>query len=262
MSRISKQISLLGFAVALMANPRSASALSFQWDENPWPGSAVLAHTYDGIGNGSIDVAITDANNSLVAGASPASNSNLDPTGNAGEHSLFIQATGNDTTPWISIVFDFDNAVGGRTAITDLTFSFYDVDANPPTSWRDVLRIQGVLADGSFVPPATVTGPGASPSWSYSVVGGGTIGRLRGATPNQPSSGAGSDNGTVTVFFDQEITELRIEYRNAHTGGTNQWIGISNMTFTEVPEPEAFALLSLGLLGLAVAGRRPRRRRA
>jgi hypothetical protein len=103
--------------------------------------------------------------------------------------------------------------------------------------------------------------PGASPSWNYAVVSGGTRGRLRGTTPNQPSSGPGSDNGTATILFDQEITELRIEYRNAHAGGTNQWIGISNMSFTEVPEPEAFALLSLGLLGLAVAGRRPHRSR-
>ena len=36
--RISKQIFLLGFAVAFVGNPGSASALSFQWDENPWPG--------------------------------------------------------------------------------------------------------------------------------------------------------------------------------------------------------------------------------
>ena len=143
-----------------------------------------------------------------------------------------------------------------------MTFSFYDVDANPPTSWRDVLRIQGVLTDGSLVPPSSVTGPGASPSWTYNVGGGGTLGRIRGTTPNQPSTGAGSDNGTATVLFDQEITEFRVEYRNAHSGGTNQWIGISNMSFTEVPEPEAFALLSLGLLGLAVAGQRPRRKRA
>ena len=76
-----------------------------------------------------------------------------------------------------------------------------------------------------------------------------------------PSAGAGSDNGTATVLFDQEITALQIQYRNDQAGGTNQWIGISNMSFTEVPEPEAFALLSVGLLGLAVAGRRPPRNR-
>jgi hypothetical protein len=260
MTRIFRQAFLLGLAITLMLGARPAGALSFQWDENPWPGPAgtVLSHTYSGIGSGDIEVTIVDSNGSLVTSGSPASpdsNSYLDPTGNNGEHSLFIRATGNDTSPWVTIVFDFDNAVGGRTAIEDLAFSFYDIDANPPTSWRDVIFFRGVLTDGSLVAPTSVTGPGASPSWSYAVLGGGTRGRLRGTTPNQPSSGPGSDNGTATVFFDQQITELQIEYRNAHSGGTNQWIGISNLDFTEVPEPETIALLSLGLIGLALAGR-------
>jgi hypothetical protein len=264
--RTSKQVLLLGFAAALMLGPSPARAISFQWDENPWPGppGSTLVHTYNGIGNGSIEVTINDGNGSLVRGggnASPASSNFLDPTGNAGEHNLFIRADGNNAAPWITIFFDFDNAVGGRTAITDFTFSFYDVDANPPTSWTDLLFLRGVLTDGSFVAPATVTGPGASPSWTYTVVGGGTVGRLLGTTPNQPSSGPGSDNGTATILFDQQITDLQIQYRNSQPGGTNQWIGISNMSFTDVPEPEAFALLSLGLLGLAVAGRRPQRNR-
>lgn len=265
MSRISRRILLFGFAVALMIGPEPAGALSFQWDENPWPGppGSTLVHSYNGIGNGNIDVTISDVNGSLVTGAAPASpqsSDDLDPTGNAGEHSLFIRATGNDTAPWITIIFDFDNAVGGRTAIEDLTFSFYDVDANPATSWTDLLYFRGVQTDGSFSAPTSVTGPGASPSWTYAALGGGTFGRLLGSTPNQPSSGPGSDNGTATLFFDQEITELQIQYRNAQAGGTNQWIGISNMDFTEIPEPETLALLSLGLLGLTVAGRMGRRK--
>jgi hypothetical protein len=265
--KIPRQIFLFGFAVALMVGPEPAGALSFQWDENPWPGppGSTLVHTYNGIGNGSIEVTINDGNNTLATGGSPASpdsNSFLDPTGNAGEHSLFIRANGNDAAPWITLFFDFDNAVGGRTAIDDLTFSFYDVDANPPTSWTDLIFFRGVQTDGSFVAPTSVTGPGASPSWSYAALGGGTVGRLLGTTPNQPSSGPGSDNGTATLFFDQEITELQIQYRNAQAGGTNQWIGISNMDFAEVPEPEALALLSLGMLGLAFSGRTRGKKRA
>jgi len=259
--RISKRAFLLGLAIALTGGAPSAGALSFQWDENPWPGppGSILVHTYNGIGNGSIEVTVNDARGSLVRTGSPASpdsNNYLDPTGNGGEHSFFVRADGNDASPWITILFDFDNAVGGRTAIRDLIFSFYDVDANPPTSWRDVIFFRGTLADGSFVAPTSVTGPGASPSWTYAVVGVGTTGRLRGITPNQPSSGPGSENGTATILFDQEITELWVEYRNAHAGGTNQWIAISNMSFTEVPEPEALVLLAMGLLGLAVAGRK------
>jgi len=260
MTTIFRRAFLLGLVFALMVGARPAGALLFQWDENPWPGppGSTLTHTYVGVGNGSIAVTINDVNGSLVTSGSPASpdsNSYLDPIGNAGEHSLFIRATGNDTSPWITVFFDFDEAVGGRTAIEDLTLSFYDVDANPTTSWTDLLFFRAVQTDGTFVAPTSVAGPGASPSWTYTAFGGGTFGRLLGSTPNQPSSGPGSDNGTATLFFDQEITELQIQYRNAQAGGTNQGIGISNLDFAEVPEPETFALLTLGLFGLALAGR-------
>ena len=90
MVKISRQIVLLAFAVVLMGNPRSVGALSFQWEENPWPAppGSTLVHSYVGIGDGSIDLTITDTNSTLVTTASPASNANPDPTGIAGEHSF------------------------------------------------------------------------------------------------------------------------------------------------------------------------------
>ncbi len=72
----------LGLALAVMVGARPAGALLFEWDVSSWPGppGSTLAYTYNGIGNGSIEVTINDVNGSLVTSGSPASpdsNSNL-----------------------------------------------------------------------------------------------------------------------------------------------------------------------------------------
>jgi len=50
---ISKRVLLLAFVAALIGRSPSAGAISFQWDENPWPGAP-----------GSIEVTTNDGNGS------------------------------------------------------------------------------------------------------------------------------------------------------------------------------------------------------
>ena len=238
----------------------SATAVEFQWDENPWPGpeaptGPVYTHTYSNIGNGSIVVTVDDTNGALVTtgtGAlSPDSNVFLDPTGNNGEHSFFVRADGNSS--YVDVFFDFDEMVGGRMSVYDLNFSIYDIDTGAP-QWTDRVVVRGLLADGSgWTAPTNVSLVGADPTVSYSVRGGGSRGRLDGVVGDSPSSGAGSDNGTANIFFADEITELWIRYRNDAADEGNQWIAISNLIFA--PEPNTFSLLALGLVGLAALRR-------
>ncbi len=244
--------------VALLAT--SAAAVEFQWDENPWPGpelptGPVYSHTYTNIGNGDIVVTITDPDSALVTTGpsplSPDSNVFLDPTGNSGEHSFFVRADGNSS--YVDIFFDFDEMVGGRMSVYDLNFSIYDIDTGAP-QWIDRVVVRGLLADGSgSTAPTSVTLVGADPTVVYSVRGGGVRGRLDGVNGDSPSTGAGSDNGTANIYFADEITELRIRYRNDAANEGNQWIAIANMIFA--PEPNTFTLLALGLTGLAAIRR-------
>jgi hypothetical protein len=249
-------------AVLITTFATTATALvELQWDENPWPGpeaptGPVLSHTYANIGNGSVVITVIDPDGALVtSGASPLSpdsNVFLDPTGNAGEHSFFVRADGNAN--YVDIVVDFDEMVGGRLSVYDLQFSLYDIDTGAP-QWTDRVVVRGLLADGSgWTAPTSVTLPGADPTVAYSERGGGVRGRLDGVNGNSPSSGSGSDNGTANVTFADEITELRIRYRNDGANEGNQWIALSNLIFA--PEPNTFSLLALGLTGLAAIKRR------
>jgi len=255
-----RPLDILGATLFALSLATSASAVEFQWDENPWPGPGaptgpVYNHTYTNIGNGDLVVNVSDANDALVttgAGSlSPDSNVFLDPTGNNGEHSFFLRADGNSTFVQLSV--DFDEMVGGRMSVYDLNFSIYDIDTGPP-QWVDRIRVRGRLADGSgWTAPSSVTLPGSNPTMTYSLNGAGNAGVFRGANANSPSTGAGSDDGSANIFFADEITELQIRYQNRGADEGNQWIAISNFIFA--PEPNTFTLVALGLTGLAAIRR-------
>lgn len=46
------------------------------------------------------------------------------------------------------------------------------------------------------------------------------------------------------------VTNVRIDIDSAHSGAANEYVGLSEVKFTAVPEPAAALLGSLGLLGL------------
>lgn len=225
-----------------IAAPGGAATLD--WDTNPWPSPFVLTETYTNIGGGDIIVTISDPLNVLVSGQSPDTNNILDPTGNNGEDNLYLRASGNDTSPWVTVTFTFTHALG----VTDLFFSAYDVDASPTGQvWADTLDVIGLTAGPSVV-PTSVTAVTGSPSWTWTP---GTS-LIYGQQPDQPATGPGSDNGTAQITFATPITGLQIVYRNDEVGGGSQTLGISDITFTPIPEPSPLALLATGLVALAL----------
>jgi len=228
----------------------AASALTLDWDTNPWPNTnpTTLSHTVLNVGNGDVSITFTDPDGALVrspSGGSPGSpttNSTLNTPLNAGQQNLFVRATNNDGPGYVTIRFDFSHPDG----ITDLSFRIYDIDADL-SQWLDVLDITATaFIGGGTVNPDSVTGTG-SPSWSWTP---GTS-TITGAEPNQ---GNGNDNGTATVTFATRISSFEIVYRNGTSPFGNQWIGISDLTF--VPEPDG-ALLWIAA-GLALSGIRRR----
>ena len=177
--------------------------------------------------------------------------------------------TGNKA---LQIFANFDNAANNIIAgsgipvtvffskpVSNLIFSFYDVDGNNATaaqSFNDqVTNIFGLGTGGGSVAPISLTG-----SSSNAVSNGGF---LANNTPSANNTNGG--NATVT-FGNTPITQFTFTYTDpaAVNGGTahnaQQIIALGDLTFTTVPEPSTWACFVMaGGLGVWTLRRRARR---
>ena len=175
----------------------------------------------------------------------------------------------------LQIVADFDNATGGNIAagssllvtvfftrpITNLSFSFYDVDNGSTGSgpYNDVVsNIFGLGTGGASVPPVSI----ADGTANGHVIGANSATIT--ATGNSAQN-AGAGNSTVT-FGNTPITQFSFTYTDTSSaaGGTAhstvQIMALGDLTFTTVPEPSTWTLAGAG--GLLALGWAVRRRAA
>ena len=236
---------------AALAVPGVASALTLDWDANPWPGTGVTTHTVTVDGE---DVVIDvddpngtlDASGSVFTPGSLSTGTTTNPPSNGGAASLFVKADGNTSPDWITITFQFQHTGGVR----DVAFSLFDVDELTPFLWfagyTDELEIVGRY-QGNDVDP-TLSAPGTNPSWT--ALDARTVQGTR-------RVGETDENGTVAVDFgSQTLDEVEVTYRNALSTGQVQWIGFSQFTFSRAPEPSTAVLVGLGLVLLSLKRRR------
>ncbi len=244
---------LLATALALGAGPASAAPAVLDWDTNPWTAPGALSDSFS-VGAGTVNV-VFSGNTSMFQPGSPDTNANLDPPSNGGQQGLFLNTTANNTSPFVIATFGFTHAMG----VTDIVFSFFDVDDQPPGTFTDTIFLQARLfgtstwvAPTSVAPSPTATGQ----TWTLTNLTANWA-RIDGIT-SAVSTGGNSEDGVVVITFGSVggvYDAFRFQYRNTYNPGGNQWISVSDVAFTSIPEPDTALLLGSGLLGLAALGR-------
>lgn len=226
--------------------------------------------------------------NAYQGQASPAAGTNTTNTptytdgGNTGSTALQILAnfdSGTTTTliagSGISVTVFFSQPVSG------LLFSFWDVDTSQTgstTPYKDVITsLTGKNTLGAFVAPGLVANGSANSfstgTFASNVNNGGSFATITGQA-NAAQTGAGGGNalaaaaGAATVqFTGTPITQFSFTYQDYGVTGTGghsqiQMFGLSNLSFTTVPEPSTWATVGLASVAGAWALRRRARRMA
>ena len=247
--------------LALLAGPLAAGvahAVTLDWDTATWPSTGDRSETYT-VGSGTVTITVTDsagvidASGSGGAPGSLATTTTLNPPSNAGNANLFIKTdentSANTSGNYVTVDITFSH-VGG---VADIGFSVFDVDRQPLVSifgipisgFTDQLYLQAYDGVTAYNPSSVTAVSGATPTWS--LTGSNTVT----GTANNASNT--SDNGTAVVAFTgtQWMNRVTFQYRNVLDQGQIQFIGLSNISFREAPEPSTGLLLGFGLALLA-----------
>jgi hypothetical protein len=242
----------------------SARAVTLDWNAVTWTnGSLSNSYDIDPAASGS-DVTVAVSGNTAQLGAeqvspfpqTPALTTNLQgglPTPK-NTLTLFLDLTSNTQSVTISVSFSAQYTQG----VNNVSFSIFDVDfasingAGGAKFTDEIRSVVGVAPDGSLV-AGTLT-----PSADNRLTGTGFNAVVDGvSTTNDTGAGSASDGGNVTVSFgNAAITSFTFVYGSGSTAPsdpTGQHIGISDISFTPVPEVNpswaaAFSCLAAGYL--------------
>ena len=151
---------------------------------------------------------------------------------------LFIDQSGS-----LTVTVEFNYAQG----VKDVNFSLYDVDKGTVEVWDYTDKIISIAASSSSSPviyPSKVVGSSAN-----EVSGSGATLEVTGtqASPNN------SANGNVNIqFSDQPINKLWFKLVAPDADGSYYGIGLSDMSFNPVPEPQVANLAVILCVGFGV----------
>jgi hypothetical protein len=156
--------------------------------------------------------------------------------------SIALNLTNNTQSVTVTISFGASYTAG----VTNVSFKIFDIDyanANGNTYQDQLTSIRALSVDGS-----TLIAPTITTSTTNSVTGTG-INQVITGTASAVDTGAGSQNGNITISFGANaITSLTFTYGSgsAFADPTYQHIGIHDISFTPVPEinPAWTAVLS------------------
>lgn len=214
----------------------TANAVTLDWSGVTWtPGSLNNSYDVDPANPGNDATFALSGNTSQFINSAPAINTNLQGGLAVAPQALnlFVDFASQAQSVTVNVAFSPSYTLG----VTDVSFTIFDVDAvnGGGSSFQDVIRsIVGIAPDGSQV-AATLT---TSATPSYTVTGTGLNQVVAGAA-NSNNTGAGSENGNVTISFTGPITSFSFVYgagTNTIADPTQQQISMSNLTFTPVPE--------------------------
>jgi hypothetical protein len=267
---MSARFSLLGATALLFALlSATSSALTINWGTEPWAAGS-LQNSYDidpsRPGN---DVTVTVSGNTGVLQPELTGSNPMTPAvaqsfqGGAGsvQNSLCIATDFANQSQGITVTVDFSAQY--TQGVTNVSFTIFDVDFSNASgnTYQDQIRnIRAVGIDGSLIAPTITTS-------ANNVLSGTGLNQVVNGTVSTVDLGAGSGNANVTISFgNAAIRSFTFTYGSG-TGTvanpTYQHIGMSNVSFTPVPEmnPAFGASLSCLVAGLLVLRHNARHRK-
>lgn len=259
MSICPRRILVFAAAAALcsLGTASPARALVLDWDTAVWaPGDLSNSYDLNGDAVNDITIQITSqqaniwANDPTSGTQSPVDNQTLTGGLSPAQNSLMLAAnlkTHSDCT--VQISFTGGNGPLNTPGAGNVSFTLFDIDI---TTNADIIsNIYGVALDGTLV-PATITNVGPT----VTLTGTGLAQQLEG----NAAAGNNTGDGNATISFGSTIiTDVFFTFSNTAGAPRYQDIGISDITFTPVPEinPAASSAVSCVIaLGLAVFGHR------
>ena len=224
-----RRTSILGAVVLAFFVTARADALVLDWDGVTWsPGSLINSYDLNGDATNDITVQITSQQANIWAvdptsgSQSPVDNQTLTGGLVPAQDSLMLAAnlkTQSDVTVHLS----FTGALPGAN---NVSFTLFDIDV---TTNSDIISgIYGVAYDGTHV-AATISNVG--PAVTLTGTG------LNQVLTGNSASGNNTSNGNATFTFGSTIiTDIFFTFSNTSGAPRYQDIGISDITFTPVPE--------------------------
>lgn len=238
----------------------SARAITLDWDAVTWTAGS-LSNSYDvdpsRAGN---DITVTVSGNTnrlqneLAGGPiTPAITANFEGGLGTAQNSLCVAVNFANQSEAITVTVNFSALY--TLGVQNLSFTLFDIDFSNVSGnqYADQLRnIQAIDMNGNAVAPTITT----SPNNSLSGTG---LTQVVNGTVSTSDLGPGSGNGNVTISFGATpIKSFTFTYGSGGPPGvtdpTYQHVGISDMTFTPVPEINpgwsavGSCLLALGLI--------------
>jgi hypothetical protein len=226
---------------------------TLDWDAQDWTDTTVPYSQTFTVGANTVTVAITGNTNRIInsgpGGTSPDDDSALIPGTTEG---LYLAANFNDTTERLIVTVTFS------TLVNNISFSIYDVDRSTSGSpFQDQIRSISAT-DGSTTSFATVSG--TSPANTAS--GSGTAAAAITGAAVAPD---GTNDGLAFISFGSSpVNSFSFTWGSgpgAPADPFQQWITMSDIEYTVVPEPSVWAAGSLLLVLLVWDARRRSARR-
>lgn len=234
MDRLLRQI-LAALAVAICA--ASANAVTLDWDTATWTNGATSGTPMSGVDvnisastTGLFQPSLENYPNIPTPAITRAFDGGLSPGQNAFEMAIDVPNGGNANFVTITLTF---NSATYSAGVTNVSFSIFDIDySNDPrnnNTYQDrVFNISATSVTGTTLTP-TISNLGSAVTNTSGVLTG---------NASVVDTGAGSGNGNATISFSGQVRSITLSYG---TGGlfadpTYQHIGISDITFTPVPE--------------------------
>lgn len=252
-------IATIGVAMSL-ATP--ARALVLDWDSVAWaPGDLVNSYDLNGDTVNDITVQITSQQANIWAldptsgSQAPVANQTLTGGLSPAENSLMLAANLHTKSACtVQISFTGGNGPANTLGASNVSFTLFDIDI---TTNADVISsIYGLAPDGTHI-AATLSNVGSA----VTVAGSGLAVELSGNAAAANNSG----NGNVTISFGSAlITDVFFNFGNTAGAPRYQDIGISDITFTPVPEVNpavasvGSCLLAAGVLVVVHRRRKPK----
>ncbi|MEY2503924.1 MAG: hypothetical protein QOG27_204 [Verrucomicrobiota bacterium] len=251
---------LFAVVFAIAAFSSAGRAVTLDWDGVTWtPGSLSNSFNIDPANPGN-NVTVTVSGNTSILQQEIAAPNPMTPaitTGFAGgagtaQNSLCIAVNFANQSQAITVKVDFSAAYA--QGVQNVSFTLFDIDFSSASgnNYMDQLRsITALSIDGTTLIAPTIT------TSSANTLSGTGLNQVVNGNASVPDTGAGSGNGNVTISFGAAaIKSLTFTYGSGSgtvADPTYQHVGMSDITFTPVPETNpAWSALASCLVAAAL----------